>query len=87
MRLNLFSSSMSFSPPRVKLNAIKAFKCLRHVLRQMFRIQPLQMKLDSIKYVSVSMPIAPCSVSAQKFSRGHSLSTEGGWRESFHLCH
>lgn len=87
MRLRVFFSSISFSQPKVKLSAFKAFKFLRHVLRQMLRIQPLQMKLDSIKCVSVSTPVTPCSASVQDFSRRDSLNTEGGWRESFHLCH
>lgn len=64
-----FSSSMSFSQPRVKLNVVKAFKCLRHVLRQMLKTQSLQMKLDSIKCGSTSTPVTPCSVCSGLFER------------------
>lgn len=67
-----FFSSVSFSQPRVKLNAVKTFKCLKHVLRQMVRIQPLQMKLESIKRVSISTPVAPCSVCSGLFKRAFS---------------
>lgn len=48
-----FGFSMFFRGPRGKLHVAKSSTLWRHILRQILRIQPLQMKLGSVRCVYV----------------------------------